>query len=325
MTTKISIAMATYNGEKYLQEQLDSFVTQTCQPDELVVCDDGSTDATLEILEVFRQHVSFTVRIYRNEINFGHIKNFEKALSFCTGDIIFLSDQDDVWFKNKIKTIKQIFTINDDIMVVINDAIITDSDLNPTQFTKLKNTFNAGFPESWFITGCCTAIRTCWLQVVLPIPISSGGHDIWINTLSDKAQARTVFKYPLQFYRRHLNNVSQALTSSGKGVSLIDIFLFYHRYGFKDARRGWRKEAEILFEYIQRLKKVKIFFKNDKINFNIEKSVSILENKITALEQRTVIVTKARWNRLPGLLRFYFSGGYKNFHGWKSLFKDILR
>lgn len=99
---KISIAMATYNGAKYLQEQLDSFVTQTRQPDELVVCDDGSSDATVEILRHFAAGAPFAVEIHENEVNLSHAKNFEKALSLCGGDVIFFSDQDEVWFPEKV-------------------------------------------------------------------------------------------------------------------------------------------------------------------------------------------------------------------------------
>src|SRR5215217_2190591 len=99
---RISIAMATYNGAGYLQEQLESFLSQTRQPDELIVCDDGSGDATLDILERFRQSVPFAVQIHRNETRLGFTKNFEKALLKCSGDLVFLSDQDDVWFAPKV-------------------------------------------------------------------------------------------------------------------------------------------------------------------------------------------------------------------------------
>ncbi len=93
---RISIAMCTYNGARFLPEQLASFAAQERLPDELVVCDDGSTDATMEILQDFAATALFEVRVERNPQNLGFVRNFEKTLSLCTGDIVFLSDQDDV-------------------------------------------------------------------------------------------------------------------------------------------------------------------------------------------------------------------------------------
>ena len=93
---KTSIALCTYNGEKFLREQLDSIALQTLLPDELVACDDRSCDSTMEILQEFRERVSFPVHIHQNEENLGSTKNFEKAIKLCSGDIIALCDQADV-------------------------------------------------------------------------------------------------------------------------------------------------------------------------------------------------------------------------------------
>ena len=101
MKDKISIAMTTFNGERYLREQLDSLYFQTLLPDEIVVVDDCSVDNTKEILEEY--HKKKGLIYYINESNVGVNKNFEKAISLCSGDYIALCDQDDVWFKNKIE------------------------------------------------------------------------------------------------------------------------------------------------------------------------------------------------------------------------------
>ena len=99
---RISLAMTTYNGEDYLEEQLESFLRQTRIPNELIVCDDGSRDSTLNILEAFQLKAPFPVMINRNVENLGYTKNFENALSKCSGELIFLSDQDDIWEANKV-------------------------------------------------------------------------------------------------------------------------------------------------------------------------------------------------------------------------------
>jgi len=100
---RISISLCTYNGEKYLQEQLDSFLRQIVQPFELVACDDGSTDSTFDILEQFSLKAPFKVRLFRNKENTGLTRNCSQALSLCIGDYIAFSDQDDVWLPDRLK------------------------------------------------------------------------------------------------------------------------------------------------------------------------------------------------------------------------------
>ncbi len=126
----ISIAMTTYNGERFLQEQLDSFLAQTRLPDELVVCDDGSNDMTIEILEKFAALAPFPVRIYRNSTKLGHVKNFEKAGSLCTRDIFAFSDQDDVWDAQKLEKFAEIMTDDPEVGFIFCDAETVDEELN---------------------------------------------------------------------------------------------------------------------------------------------------------------------------------------------------
>ena len=102
MKKNISIAMTTYNGEKYLSKQLESISNQSLLPDELVICDDASTDATASIIKEYALNAPFVVRVYLNKENIGYTKNYEKVMSLTSGDLIFLCDQDDIWFPEKI-------------------------------------------------------------------------------------------------------------------------------------------------------------------------------------------------------------------------------
>lgn len=108
----ISIAMATYNGERFIREQLDSIAQQTLLPVELVVTDDGSNDSTLAIIDDFAKTAPFEVKIVRNEKQLGFADNFLKAASFCVGDFIAFCDQDDVWMVNKLERCMQAFHDN---------------------------------------------------------------------------------------------------------------------------------------------------------------------------------------------------------------------
>lgn len=118
----ISVALCTYNGEQYIREQLESILTQTVKVNEIVVCDDGSTDNTLQIIKRLAGTTDTAIHIHRNETNLGPAKNFQKAINLCTGDIIFLSDQDDVWMPEKVATITHYFKQNPHISVVFTDG-----------------------------------------------------------------------------------------------------------------------------------------------------------------------------------------------------------
>src|SRR5437660_962846 len=104
-----SVVMCTYNGARYLQAQLDSIARQSTRPDELVVCDDHSTDDTPEIVRRFGSTAAFPVRVHVNEKNLGIHQNFGRAMSLANADVIFLSDQDDVWEPGKIETFLEVF------------------------------------------------------------------------------------------------------------------------------------------------------------------------------------------------------------------------
>jgi glycosyltransferase involved in cell wall biosynthesis len=205
---KISIAMATYNGEAHLQEQLDSFVSQTRQPDELVVTDDCSTDATRELLEAFAGTAPFEVIVHRNERNYGYCGNFNQALMLTSGDLVFLSDQDDVWFPEKIELMTQSAEDHPEALVLMNDALLTHGDLSETGLTKLGQIESAGFSEDSFVMGCCAAVRRDLLNLCLPIPEGFPAHDNWVVGIADGMRRKRVIPEVLQYYRRHGENQS---------------------------------------------------------------------------------------------------------------------
>ena len=123
-----AVAMATYNGEAYLKEQVDSILSQTCSDFELQISDDASTDGTLAILEAYSAKDP-RVHVHVNEKNIGYRANFYKAISMCSADLIFLSDQDDRWLPHKMETLLRKIG---DKMLVFSDSAITDSSGNNT-------------------------------------------------------------------------------------------------------------------------------------------------------------------------------------------------
>jgi len=192
MKPKISVAMATYNGQMFLKQQIDSIAAQSRQVDELVVCDDGSTDNTVCMLNEFKSAVPFPVNIVVNEKNLGCAKNFEKAISMCGGDIIFLCDQDDVWLPHKVKMIEDMFQANPNCGMAFTDAVVVDEANRP--LSKLWADFGfdkkrqrrvkegkgfGAFVRGNVVTGATAAITRSFFEEARPFP-AEAIHDYWM-------------------------------------------------------------------------------------------------------------------------------------------------
>ena len=124
----ISVALCTYNGEHFICEQIESILNQALPVDEIVVCDDGSTDNTIQIIENLRNKTNIAIRVFKNEEKLGVSENFQKAIDLCHGDLIFLSDQDDIWQANKVQTFVDYFNSNPNISVCFSNAFLTNPD-----------------------------------------------------------------------------------------------------------------------------------------------------------------------------------------------------
>lgn len=205
----ISVCVATYNGEKYIREQLDSILCNIGEDDELIISDDGSSDQTYKIAQEY-------ARKYMNckcikGPGKGVIKNFEYALLHASGDIIFLSDQDDIWENNKVERIVKQFN-NPNVLVVVHDAIIVDGNgkmiqnslfkIRGSRVGLLKNLIKNSY------IGCCMAIRPDLLKDALPFPNDIEMHDWWLGLISELKKGSIFIDEKLIKYRRHGNNVS---------------------------------------------------------------------------------------------------------------------
>ena len=177
----ISIAMTTFNGESFLKDQLESISNQTYLPDELIISDDCSSDNTIKIIENFIDRAPYEIRLIKNIKNNGFTKNFEIALNACQGDIIFLADQDDYWYENKISEIVKIFKEKKNISLVIHNADLADGSLKKSNLNYLEQVKNGFASEHVFNTGALTALRGDLLEYALPFPSNLNGMmDIFI-------------------------------------------------------------------------------------------------------------------------------------------------
>jgi glycosyltransferase involved in cell wall biosynthesis len=209
--------MTTCNGAKFVGEQLMSLEKQTRAPHELVICDDESSDETMDILEAFRLKAPFPVHVYRNSPRLGYKDNFAKAASMCAGDFIAFCDQDDIWMENKIERLEDIF-FKSDCLVVAHDLSIfseTKSQDFPSFFAMLRN---AGSTHALSMKGCSLAIRRRLIEIVGWPPLGSGiAHDTWVCLLSTAVDRRIYIEEPLIRYRLHQSNVSGWLPEKRRG------------------------------------------------------------------------------------------------------------
>lgn len=201
---KTSIALATYNGAQYLPEQLQSYVAQTRQPEELVICDDCSMDNTVEVCTAFAQVAPFEVILLQNDSNLGYNSTFERALSHCSGDLVFISDQDDVWFPEKVETILGFFRDHPACHLVIHDLEYCDQDLNPIGQRKIERIAEYTDPTKAYITGMATAVTRTFLGLSLPLPEGyDRNYDNWLHRCAYYSGVKQVLPEVLANYRRH--------------------------------------------------------------------------------------------------------------------------
>jgi len=316
--------MATYNGAQYIQEQLQSFLNQIHQPDELIVTDDCSTDQTEGIVREFAKTAPFTVEFHRNEKNLGYCGNFNAGLMKSTGDLVFLSDQDDVWFPEKIQHMLKVVDRNPQAMIVMNDAALTDCDLNEVGLTKIGQMLSAGFGMESFVMGCCCAVRREFLELVLPIPDGYRSHDNWLVAIANGLNVRAIEFLVLQYYRRHGSNESPFIANRTTKVTRLNRQI-------ESLRRAWRADSpEIARMYINQCRIFASGLQNIVANapshyrHDLIKLIGQSNTKADGLEKRAAIRNKTLFPRVSSAVRFLFSGGYTAQNGLKSFVRDLL-
>ena len=207
MREKISVALASYNGEKYIKEQVESILANLQEGDELVISDDGSRDRTLEIIGSLSDP---RIKVVKGPGR-GIKKNFENAIANCGGKYIFLSDQDDIWEKEKVDTCLKHFT--EGVNVVVHDCRVVDDEGNTVipSFKEFRGLCPGVIKNIWKNTyiGCCMAFRADLKYTVIPVPNNIEMHDQWIGILGEIKGKSIFIDDKLIRYRRHGDNASE--------------------------------------------------------------------------------------------------------------------
>lgn len=220
----ISVCIATFNGEKYIREQIRSIASQISLSDEIIVSDDGSTDKTMSIIKNLNMP---NIRIFQHSKDHGYTANFENAITHSKGDIIFLSDQDDIWLPNKVKVCVEQLKESD---MVISDAKVVDEKLKviSNSFFSLRNTHHGWLNNiiKFGYLGCCMAFKRKILEKASPFPKSRRmcTHDNWLTLIGLSFYHVKIIEMPLILYRRHNQ------TTSNGGFNNSTSFFFKIEY-----------------------------------------------------------------------------------------------
>lgn len=319
--------MTTYNGENYIRQQLDSILHQTYLPDELIICDDNSTDNTINILNEFLKTSPFLVKIVANKKNIGYVLNFQNAISLCTGDIILLSDHDDIWYPDRIECTYTIFENNPNCGYVFSDAHlinnlgedIKDSLWRRVGFTSARQSDFSDpdkqphilFPQNC-VTGAALAFRAKHREYILPFPLLENLiHDGWIAIILSLCGFYGIaLRQPLIYYRIHKNQQI--------GVPKYN-FLLKIKYFLKRRKSYIESELFTLNLIEKNIKKYNNISMNDRFhkNFSMRKSHLIMRCEILSI--------KSKIKRLLLIIPHYNYNGYKmERHPFLSALKDFI-
>jgi glycosyltransferase involved in cell wall biosynthesis len=318
MRSYISIALCTYNGAAYLPEQLASFTRQTRLPDELIVCDDASSDATRDIVAHFASRAPFPVRLVANPRNLRSTKNFEQAITLCTGDMICLSDQDDSWEGDKIERIEAFFSQQRDAAFVFSNASLVDQSLAALgdslwKAVDFSRTEQQRFPRDGFrtllrwnrVTGATMAFPARLRPLFLPIP-ANWVHDAWIALVLAAVSSGFPLDAQLIRYRQH---TSQQIGERSRS--------WLAQYRVARAMPPQR-HADDVTRYLQLREHLA------GVPELPADRLALLDAKIAHLRFRASLRESPRW-RAPAVLAEFVRGRYSRFsRGWKAAAQDLL-
>ena len=318
----VSVALCTYNGEAFLQEQLDSIAAQTRLPDELVIGDDRSADSTLALIERFRATAPFPVRLLARQVNVGTTANFSETTGATSGDLVFLSDQDDRWVPRKIERMVAEFVRRDDLLALHTNARLVDASGAPQGLdlftayevsSEERDQLRTGHAFDALIrrnlaTGATMAVRRSLLQTAMPAP-SEWVHDEWLAIIASTLGPAAVdfLDEPLIDYRQHDRNQigARKLSLREKVVKASEKPGDYYT---KQLGR-----ATVLLDRLLSLGPIVAPGRVEQVG-----------DKLAHLRAREALPTN-RLARLRPIAREYFAGGYRRYStGMKSLVRDLL-
>lgn len=297
---KVSVLMTTYNGEKYIYEQLESIRLQSRQADEVIICDDCSKDQTVDIIKEFiykNRLMNWT--LYQNKENKGWRRNFIEGLQYTSGDVIFFSDQDDIWLTHKIEKMAGIMEKSKQIHCLAGTLIRVNGEGKEfekqkeysdgqQEYSKKRFSFSKKF-NTLILLGCVMCISRRLADMLIAIGEVNFGHDAQSCRLGEILDGTVLVDFPVIQYRMHENNTSGVIMNASFGASNLD------------------KRINDIKSNIQWLNKVLQYEREDGLE---DQKLAIIENTIKMQEKRLKYLNKPNFFTYITLLKYisYYSG-----------------
>jgi glycosyltransferase involved in cell wall biosynthesis len=313
--------MCTYNGARFLEEQLTSLVAQSRRPDEVVVCDDGSTDASVALLRAFAAEAPFSVLVHENQNRLGSTKNFERAISLCTGELIYLCDQDDIWDSEKIGLTENRFIDDPNVSLVFTNAEVVDDNAKSLGYTlwerlridkELQTRLQTSgalevLLERPIVTGATMAFPSRFRDLVIPIPGDiSLIHDGWIALMLSLVGPFNLIDRPLLKYRQH----------EAQQLGVPDITRPAPILANANRRNDFEPEIRKLEAVCERLQANEHRYESQ--------HAEILRDRLNHLHQR-ITISRSKLSGVRLAINELVSGRYHRYsNGLYSLMKDLV-
>lgn len=298
----VSIALCTYNGEKYLPQQLASIINQTYANLEIIIIDDCSTDNTFELLMKLTKGIP-NVRIERNEQNLGFTKNFEKVISYCKGDFIAISDQDDIWDLEKIEILVNEIGEND---LIFHDSLLIDEKGESIKNLRVsdKTEIYQGESNLYFLTSNCVSghasmFRRALLNFILPFD-KRFFYDWWIAFVATSVGTIKYIPKPLVSYRQHSNNITDILVKN-KSRKIKQAGNFYFEYNIE-----WI-EFVSKFKYLKNAEEIKFIYKTLSDYSKGKKGLNFMKLLLNYYTKLFHAKERSGLSKLNQLRKIYFS------------------
>ena len=335
----VSVALASYNGAKYLREQLDSIARQTYLPSELVICDDGSSDRTLAIVEEFSGTANFQVRLYRNDERLGHRRNFLKCANLCRGDLIAFCDQDDIWLKDKLAVQSAHFERSSSTLMSYHNATLVDQtgrtllrklyrDTN-VRFLRLDNTnkymMSYGFTQMFRRDLLLfSSFMPQTMNRFVPDEIMT--HDHWFCLLALIFGQVHYDPACLALYRRHAENAAPDLPTTRQRIRRK---LVNRRGQFDRMVDVWTNWRDVIRAIADTIRKDDLRIEGCDIARRTDEAIAIFEDIIQVTTRRKLLSNaNSKRQKLALLMQSIRCGDYDPSKPWRNpplaLAREIL-
>lgn len=330
----VSVALPTYNGTPYLSEQLDSILDQTRPPDQIVVCDDGSTDGTRDVLTDYCDSHPDLFEIHHNEENLGVNPNFEKAMRLCDGDVIALADQDDVWKPKKLeRQCRALEEIDPTPTLVYHNSAITDESLEPQyslwdpldHYPGRNGTSREYFEhlvEQNFVQGATVLFDADLREHVLPLVDDSFPHDYWMAMVAALTGTLYEIDEELLLYRQHGKQDigAPSHTDFFDYMELLKQTLTNPPEVRREEMQRWFERWDFLYQRMAQLDR-------ESLQYNLDWALSLVDERREFYHHRTAMFdVKSRRQRTSWVIDDVKNCRYRRYHGGRlAAAKDLVQ